>query len=75
MYFARLLESMMHSSWMVIIVVIPVLSAFAVAYHAGPLYLLVSLLTLASYLVLPAVLGAAITLVVRIATGSAPSAM
>ena len=62
MYFARLIESIMHSSWMVVIVLVPIFSAYAVAYGAGPLYWLVALVTLLSYLVLPAVLGAAVTL-------------
>ena len=79
MYFARLIESMIHSSWMVIIVLVwgrralvlagaavvlvPVFVAYGVAYGAGPLYVLVSIATLLSYLVLPAVLGAALTLI------------
>ncbi|HEX6559105.1 MAG TPA: hypothetical protein VF021_06565 [Longimicrobiales bacterium] len=63
MYFARLIESMIHSSWMVVIVLVPVFAAYAVAYGAGPLYLLVAVLTMLCYLILPAVLGAAVTLI------------
>jgi ABC-2 type transport system permease protein len=63
MYFARLLETMSHSSWMVVLVLVPVFSAYAVAYDAGPLYYIIAVLTLAFYLVLPSVLGAALTLV------------
>lgn len=63
MYFARLLETMGHSSWMVVLVLVPVFSAYAVAYSAGPMYLLVAIPTLLAYLVLPAVIGAALTLV------------
>ena len=63
MYFARLLETMAHSSWMVVLVLVPVFSAYAVAYGAGVAYWAVTVPTLLSYLVLPAVIGAALTLV------------
>ena len=62
-YFARLLETMAHSSWMVVLVLVPVFSAYAVAFRAGPAYFAVALPVLLSYLVLPAVVGAALTLV------------
>ncbi len=62
-YGARLLETMMHSSWMVVIVLLPVLTAYGISYHAGLLYVGVSLAALAAYLVLPAVVGAAVTLI------------
>ena len=63
MYFARLLETMGYSSWMVVLVLVPVFSAYAVAYDAGPMYFLVALPTLVCYLILPSVIGAALTLV------------
>ena len=63
MYFARLIETTTHSSWMVILVLLPVFAAYAVAYRAGWEYFAIALPTLASYLVLPSVLGAALTLV------------
>lgn len=63
MYFARLIETTIHSSWMVLIVIVPVFSAYAVAYGAGPLFLLVALSTIVFYLTLPGVLGAAVTLI------------
>jgi ABC-2 type transport system permease protein len=63
MYFARLLESMSHSSWMVLLVLLPVFTAYAVAYRAGFMYIAVAIPTLAAYLVLPGVVGAALTLV------------
>jgi len=63
LYGARLLESMSQSSWMVVLVLVPVLTAYGIAYHAGPLYIVVSLFVLFSYLLLPAVSGTALTLV------------
>ncbi len=62
MYFARLIETMSHSSWMVVLVLLPVFVAYAVAYGAGWQYLAVVIPTLAAYLVLPSVIGAALTL-------------
>ena len=63
MYVARLFETIGHSSWMVVLVLVPVFSAYAVAYDAGPMYLLIAIPTLISYLILPSVIGAAMTLV------------
>ncbi|HEX9106445.1 MAG TPA: hypothetical protein VF832_04445, partial [Longimicrobiales bacterium] len=61
-YLARLLETITHSSWMVVLVLVPVLAAYGVVYHGGFLYAGVAAVTLAAYLVVPGVLGAAITL-------------
>ena len=61
-YGARLAETLTQSSWMVVIVLLPVLSAYGIAYSAGPLFLVVALLALVAYLVLPAVIGTGITL-------------
>ncbi len=62
-YLARLFETVTHSSWMVVVVLIPVLAAYAVVYHGGWLFAGVAVTGLAAYLLIPAVLGAAITLV------------
>ncbi|MGQ0816097.1 MAG: putative ABC transporter permease subunit [Gemmatimonadota bacterium] len=62
-YFARLIETTLHSSWMVVLVLVPVFSAYAFAYDGGLLYIIVALAAMAFYVVLPAVLGAALTLV------------
>jgi hypothetical protein len=62
-YFARLIENTIHSSWMVVLVLVPVFSAYAVAYGGGPVYIGVALLALVFYVALPAVLGAALTLI------------
>ena len=62
-YLARLTETITHSSWMVVLVLVPVLAAYGVVYHGGWLFAGVSVLALVSYIVIPGVLGAAITLV------------
>ncbi|MGH7471055.1 MAG: putative ABC transporter permease subunit [Longimicrobiales bacterium] len=61
-YGARLIETMVHSSWMVVLVLVPVLSAYGIAYGLSATYLTVALSVLLAYLVLPAVVGTAITL-------------
>lgn len=62
-YMARLVETLTHSSWMVVVVLVPVLAAYGVVYRGGWLFVGVALTGLAAYLLIPAVLGAAITLV------------
>lgn len=60
-YCARLLETAIHSSWMIALVMVPVLSAYAVSFGATPLFFLTAPITLVCYLVIPAVLGTALT--------------
>lgn len=62
-YLARLAETITHSSWMVVAVLVPVLAAYGVVYRGGWLFAAVAVITLASYITIPGVLGAAITLV------------
>jgi ABC-2 type transport system permease protein len=62
-YGARLTETMTYSSWMVALMMVPILTSYGVVYQGGLLYVGVSLLALASFFVIPAVVGSAITLV------------
>jgi ABC-2 type transport system permease protein len=62
LYFARLSETALHSSWMVVLLLVPILSAYGVAYHAGAIFSLFACLVLGGYLLIPAALGSAITL-------------
>lgn len=62
MYCARLFETISHSSWMVLIVLLPVFTAYGVAYRAGWQYLAVAIPTLVFYVIIPAVIGTALTL-------------
>lgn len=61
-YGARLLETMLQSSWMVVLVLLPVLTAYGIVYDASWAYLATAFVTVTCYLVLPAVAGAALTL-------------
>jgi ABC-2 type transport system permease protein len=62
-YGARLIETTVNSSWMVLLLAIPLLAGYGVTYGAGPSFLLLALLTVLPFLVIPAVLGSAFTLV------------
>ncbi|HEX7117618.1 MAG TPA: hypothetical protein VF212_02440 [Longimicrobiales bacterium] len=62
-YAARLAETLVQSSWMVVLVMLPVLGAYAAVFDGGWVYWGVSALAMGAYLVLPAVAGAAVTLV------------
>lgn len=63
LYGARLLETLAGSSWMVLLMLLPVLAAYQSVYGGGPLFYGLALLTLVPYLLIPAALGSAITLV------------
>jgi ABC-2 type transport system permease protein len=62
-YFARLLETLAHSSWMVVLMLVPILSAYGVVYGGGLDFVLIAGVALVGFLVLPAVIGTAVTLV------------
>ena len=60
-YLAKLLETLVASSWMVALMAVPIFAAYGVVYHGGWLFPVVAVGTLLPYLVLPAVLGSAAT--------------
>jgi ABC-2 type transport system permease protein len=62
LYGARLTETIVSSSWMVALMAVPLLAAYGVVYEAGPLYYLLALAVLLPFLVVPAVIGSAFTL-------------
>jgi ABC-2 type transport system permease protein len=61
-YSARLIESVVDSSWMVALLAVPLLAAYGAVYAAGWEYYLLAVGTVIPFLVVPAVLGAAVTL-------------
>ncbi|HTR20949.1 MAG TPA: hypothetical protein VMH88_08860 [Gemmatimonadales bacterium] len=63
LYLAKLGETLVHSSWMVALMIIPILSAYGVVYHGGLLFIPYAVLTILPMLVVPAVIGSAITLI------------
>jgi ABC-2 type transport system permease protein len=62
LYGARLVETIADSSWMVALMAVPLLAAYGVVYGAGPSYYLLAVAATAAFLVLPAVVGTAVTL-------------
>ncbi|HXY69966.1 MAG TPA: hypothetical protein VEH62_10995 [Gemmatimonadales bacterium] len=63
LYLAKLGETLINSSWMVALMAVPIFTAYAVVYHGGILFPLVAAGAFLPFLVLPAVLGSAATLI------------
>jgi len=63
LYAAKLGETVLHSSWMVGLMAVPILTAYGVIYHGGWTFGLLAVATVVPLLVLPGVIGSAITLV------------
>src|SRR4051794_340879 len=63
LYGAKLLETGVNSSWMVVLMAVPMFAAFGVAYHGGPFFPLLVLVVFVPFLVVPAVIGSAVTLI------------
>jgi ABC-2 type transport system permease protein len=63
LYAAKLAETVIHSSWMVALLALPIFTAYGIVYQGGLLFPLVALAAFIPYLVIPAVAGIAITLV------------
>ena len=61
-YLAKLSETVVHSSWMVALLALPILSAYGIVYHGGPLFPLVAAGAFLPFLVLPAVVGVIVTM-------------
>ena len=62
-YLAKLLETLINSSWMVALMAVPIFAAYGVVYGGGWLFPLVALVAFVPYLVLPAVAGSAVTVI------------
>jgi len=62
LYLAKLTETCVFSSWMVILLAVPLFVAYGIAYDGGPLFVLVVIAAFVPFLILPTVIGAAITL-------------
>src|SRR6266853_280983 len=62
-YLAKLGETLLHSSWMVALMVVPILAAYGVVYKGGVLFAVYAMLAIVPMLILPAVLGSAVTLI------------
>lgn len=63
LYGAKLLETVTASSWMVALMAIPMFAAYGVVYHGGWRFAPLAVLTFVPFLIVPSVIGSAITLV------------
>lgn len=63
LYGARLGETLLSSSWMVVLLLAPIVAAYASAFGADASFYLLAAVALVPFLVIPAALGAAATLV------------
>ncbi len=63
LYLSKLAETVVHSSWMVALMSLPVFTAYGIVYDGGFLFPFVALAAFIPYLILPAVAGTAFTLV------------
>ena len=62
LYGAKLLETLVHSSWMVVLMAVPLFAAYGVVYGGGPFFPLIVFALVAPFLVIPAAIGSAVTL-------------
>jgi ABC-2 type transport system permease protein len=62
LYRARLFETALHSSWMVALLLVPLIAAYGVAYRGGLGFAPVAIVTLLPFLLIPAAVGSAFTL-------------
>lgn len=63
LYGSRLLETALHSSWMVLLLALPMLAAYGLAFEGGIGFVVVALAGFVPFLAIPAALGSAVTLV------------
>ena len=61
-YTAKLVETIVHSSWMVALICLPILVAYGQVYHGGPAFYLTSAISLVPFFILLAAVGSAVTL-------------
>src|SRR3989449_650094 len=63
LYLAKLGETLLHSSWMVALMAVPILTAYGVVFKGGVLFGAYAILPIVPMLILPPVLRSAVTLI------------
>lgn len=61
-YAAKLVETIVSSSWMVALVAVPLITAYGVVYHGGPAFGLLAAAVFLPFVALPGAVGSAVTL-------------
>src|SRR3954466_438817 len=56
-YLAKLAETVVHSSWMVGLLALPIFTAYGIVYHGGLLYPVIAFAAVIPYLIIPGVVG------------------
>lgn len=62
-FYARFGDTLIESSWMVVLFAVPAFLAYGIAHHAGLLFYVATAVTLPPFLVIPAAIGVALTAV------------
>lgn len=60
-YLAKLFETVVHSSWMVALLALPILTAYGIVYHGGPFFPFICVAAFVPLLLLPAIGGTVVT--------------
>jgi len=63
LFLSRFVETMIDSSWMMLLFALPAFLAYGVVHGTGPAFYIVTILTLPPFLIIPAALGICITTV------------
>ena len=63
LYLAKLFETLLHSSWMVALMAVPIFSAYGIIYQGGWFFPFYAVAVLFPLLVAPSVVGSAVTLI------------
>jgi len=63
LFYARFVETLIDSSWMMVLFALPAFLAYGIVHGTGPLFYVATALTLPPFLVIPAVIGVSITTV------------
>lgn len=63
-YYSRLMLSLIESSWMVLILALPILFAYGKVYSSGITFYLTSLIAILPFLIISSVLGAFVTILI-----------
>ncbi|HEY8257144.1 MAG TPA: hypothetical protein VIG08_05770 [Gemmatimonadales bacterium] len=62
-YAVKLGETVVHSSWMVALLAVPILTAYGIVYDGGPLFPFICIAAMTPFLILPAAFGTIVTVV------------
>jgi ABC-2 type transport system permease protein len=62
LYGAKLIETAVHSSWMVVLLAVPMFAAYGVVYHGGWMFPVLVIGVFLPFLLIPTVIGSAVTL-------------